>query len=119
MSTMPDPRPRVRADYRTIEGQFCPSCRWRTFSSVGHCAQCGTPMVATEFGPAGTVWSSTVVRVPVPGRVPPYAVGYVDFDNGPRVLCHLDAIETRPPVGARVAICGSTADGDVLVELTS
>jgi len=51
--------------------------------------------------------------------MPPYAVGYIDFDDGPRVLCHLDAIEERPPVGTRVAICGSTTDGDVLVELTS
>ena len=119
MSTTPDPRPRVRADHRTIEGQACTSCGWKTFGTVGRCAQCGTPLVAAEFGPAGTVWSSTVVRVPVPGRMPPYAVGYIDFDDGPRVLCHLDAIEERPPVGTRVAICGSTTDGDVLVELTS
>jgi uncharacterized OB-fold protein len=76
-------------------------------------------MLAAEFGPGGTLWSSTVVRVPVPGRTPPYAVGYVDFDNGPRVLCHLTAIDKRPAVGTRVTIFGSTPDGDVLVEVRS
>ena len=119
MSTTPDPRPRVQADHRTIEGQSCPSCSWTTFGTVGRCAECGASLVAAEFGPGGTIWSSTVVRVPVPGRTPPYAVGYVDIDDGPRVLCHLGATDERPPVGARVAISGSTADGDVLVEVVA
>jgi uncharacterized protein len=119
MSTTPDPRPRVQAAHRTIEGQSCPSCQWTTFGTVGRCAVCGSTLEASTFGPDGTLWSSTVVRVPVPGRTPPYAVGYVDLDAGPRVLCHLTTTDDRPPVGARVAICGSTADGDVLVEVTS
>jgi uncharacterized OB-fold protein len=118
MSTTPDPRPRVQADRRTVAGQSCPSCQWTTVGTIGRCAVCGTTLQATTFGPGGTLWSSTIVRVPVPGRTPPYAVGYVDLDAGPRVLCHLTA-DNRPPVGTRVAICGSTAEGDVLVEVAS
>lgn len=71
------------------------------------------------FGPGGIVWSSTVVRVPVPGRTPPYTVAYVDLDDGPRVLCHVDGLTNRPPVGHRVRLCGTTADGDLLVEIES
>ena len=76
------------------------------------------------FGPSGTVWSSTVVRVPVPGRTPPYGLAYVDLDNGPRVLAHVadtgtDAGTERVPPGTRVTIVGETLDGDVLVAVVS
>ena len=76
------------------------------------------------FGPSGTVWSSTVVRVPVPGRTPPYGLAYVDLDNGPRVLAHVadagtDTGTERVPPGTRVTIVGETLDGDVLVAVAS
>lgn len=80
------------------------------------------------FGPSGTVWSSTVVRVPVPGRTPPYGLAYVDLDNGPRVLAHVadpgtdtgtDPGTERVPPGTRVTIVGETLDGDVLVAVVS
>lgn len=119
MSTTPDPRPRLRDDRQTLEGRCCPSCGWSTTSSIDRCALCTDQLVDATFGPEGTVWSSTVVRVAVPGRTPPYAVGYIDLDDGPRVLCHFSDTETRAPVGSRVSICGSTNDGDVMVQVTS
>ena len=70
-------------------------------------------MTEAEFGPDGTVWSATVVRIPVPGRMPPYALAYVDLDDGPRVLAHAD---DAVPIGARVRLKEST-DGDVRVEV--
>jgi uncharacterized OB-fold protein len=54
-----------------------------------------------------------VVRVPVPGRTPPYALAYVDLDDGPRVLAHAD---DAVPIGARVRLAES-AQGDVRIEV--
>lgn len=75
-------------------------------------------MAPAAFGPAGTVWSSTVVRVPVPDRTPPYVMAYVDLDDGPRVLAHVAMAQgeaQRIPVGTRVELTASTDQGDVQV----
>jgi hypothetical protein len=69
------------------------------------------------FGPTGRVWSSTVVRIPVPGRTPPYTLAYVDIDEGPRVLAHLPSVSERVPVGARVRLSGPSASGDLVMEV--
>jgi len=70
-------------------------------------------MQPTEFGPDGTVWSSTVVRVAVPGRTPPYTLAYLDLDDGPRVLCRVEGCVARVPVGTVLRLSGTTDDGDV------
>jgi uncharacterized OB-fold protein len=64
----------------------------------------------------GTVWSATIVRIPVGDRIPPYHLAYVDLDNGPRVLVHA-ATETAEAIaiGTRVEVSGLTPSGDVLV----
>jgi uncharacterized OB-fold protein len=56
-----------------------------------------------------------VVRIPVPGRTPPYALAYVDLDDGPRVLAHAD---DPVDIGARVRLAASR-DGDVRVEVVA
>jgi uncharacterized OB-fold protein len=61
------------------------------------------------------------VRVPVPGRTPPYGLAYVDLDDGPRLLAHVhqpddDGADTaRLAPGTRVSLIGATDVGDVLV----
>ena len=131
MTTTPDPRPRVVHRDGTIEvtGTRCTSCRHPSLWSPPRCPNCGGTLLPASFGPTGTVWSSTVVRVPVPGRTPPYALAYVDLHDGPRVLVHVevaasadpagpsDAIVSRLKPGTAVVVRGSTADGDVLVGL--
>ena len=67
------------------------------------------------FGPGGTVWSSTVVRIPVAGREPPVALAYVDLDDGPRVLVHAPLAPDAPAVGSRVVLVAPTAAGDPAV----
>jgi uncharacterized OB-fold protein len=52
------------------------------------------------------------VRVPVPGRTPPYGLAYVDLDDGPRILAHAPG---TPDVGARVRLAPKTPDGDLAV----
>lgn len=73
-------------------------------------------MTEARFGPEGVVWSATVVRVPLPGRAPPYGLAYVDLDDGPRVLAHVQG-ETVP-IGARVRLRGVTRHGDPEVTTT-
>jgi uncharacterized OB-fold protein len=73
--------------------------------------------VPALFGPHGTVWSSTVLRIPLPGRQPPLALAYVDLDNGPRVLGHLaESAQRRLHAGHRVRVAGTTHEGDPLFE---
>jgi uncharacterized OB-fold protein len=72
-----------------------------------------------RFGPAGTVFASTVVRIRVGDRVPPYALAYVDLDDGPRILAHVSdepGQATPPDVGEHVLLCGVTSTGDPMVE---
>jgi uncharacterized OB-fold protein len=69
-------------------------------------------MGEAEFGAAGTVFSSTVVRIPVAEQSPPFSLLYVDLDDGPRLLGHgRDREEVYSP-GSRVALLGRTERGD-------
>jgi uncharacterized protein len=99
-----DPRPVVvagRAGEGLIDGRRCTACAEPTAFAWPACPACGGPVEPARFGPGGTVWSATVVRIPVADRTPPYALAYVDLDEGPRVLAHsADAL----PVGARVRV---------------
>ncbi len=80
------------------------------------CPDCGGEVTAAEFGPDGTVWSATVVRIQIPGRTPPYALVYVDLDDGPRVLAHHDGPDAAS-IGARVRLLESAPEGDLRVEV--
>lgn len=94
-----------------VVGARCTRCGHRVAFARPRCPACRGPVEAAEFGPGGTVWSSTVVRIPVPGREPPYALAYVDLDDGPRVLTHLDGT-AAPDVGTRVRLTASAPDPD-------
>ena len=113
-----DPRPRlveVEDVTARLAGVRCSSCGYAVAYARPLCPACGGSVVEELFGPTGTVWSSTVVRVPTPSRTPPYGLAYVDLDGGPRVLAH--AAGTEPmPVGARVRLLGLSPEGDVEVE---
>jgi uncharacterized protein len=118
----PDPRPVVE----DVDGEWllrgwrCTVCRHAIALPAPWCPRCRGPLADAGFGPAGTVWSATVVRVPLPGRTPPYALAYVDLDGradegaGPRILAHLADTESRLHVGDRVVVT-EPADGDVMV----
>lgn len=61
------------------------------------------------------MFAATVLRVPVPGREPPYALAYIDLDDGPRILAHVDDTTEALAPGRRVLVAGSTPQGDPLV----
>jgi len=114
--TVADPRPRIVVapdGTGRVAGVRCQACAEPVAYPWPACPECGGPVVAAEFGPDGVVWSATVVRIPVADRTPPYALAYVDLDDGPRVLAHLD--DVAPAVGARVRLRTDTPDPHVEV----
>lgn len=115
-----DPRPKLSNDSGkvTIAGVECLVCRYVAAFSRPLCPLCGGEVADRNFGPGATVWSSTVVRVPTPDRLPPYGLAYVDLDDGPRILAHVhDRREEPLHVGDRIVLRGLTDDGDPEVEV--
>jgi uncharacterized OB-fold protein len=74
-------------------------------------------LLVTDFGPLGTVWSSTIVHLDIAGIPAPYGLAYIDLDDGPRFLAHIDGAEEPLLVGDRVTISGINKRGDI--EVTS
>lgn len=111
-----DPRPRLAGNQ--VQGTRCAACGLAIAQEAPWCPRCGGVELKPEaFGPAGTVWASTVVHLPVGRRRPPFAIAYVDLDDGPRLLAHLSAPEVLP-AGAKVRIAGDD-NGDILAEAVS
>lgn len=73
-------------------------------------------MEPARFGPGGVVWASTVVRITVGDREPPYGLAYVNLDDGPRVLAHIAGTEPVA-VGTRVLVSEAGAGGPITVEV--
>jgi uncharacterized protein len=69
-----------------VVGVRCDVCRRPAAPATPRCAACGGTVVPSHFAAAGTVWASTVIHIEVGHRMPPYALAYVDLDDGPRVL---------------------------------
>lgn len=111
----PDPRPRVDdgADGPVVRGTRCAACGHPSLDPVARCPVCRGPSQDATFAGRGTVFSSTVLRIPVGGHEPPTALVYVDLDDGPRVLGHAPGDRVVPP-GTRVRLTGVTAQGDPL-----
>ena len=108
-----DPRPQIRG--QAVVGARCAACRYPTAPAAPWCPACQHgELIPAEFGPGGTVWSSTLVQIPVGRWKPPYALAYVDLDDGPRVMAHLEVAKLQP-VGSRVRIIGSDEGGDLIV----
>ncbi|ANH37607.1 hypothetical protein I601_1165 [Nocardioides dokdonensis FR1436] len=117
---MPDPRPQVdTSEGPLVVGVKCRSCRHPMATPRPVCAACGGQVEEAGFGPTGTVYASTVVRIAVGDRTPPYALAYVDLDDGPRILAHVAGAEvSAPAVESRVRLL-APRDGDVVVEVVA
>lgn len=114
-----DPRPRVEvSDQARVVGVACTTCGHPMPTPRPVCAACSGPVAEATFGPLGVVWSSTVVRIPVGERKPPYALAYVDLDDGPRILAHVLGEPVAAPVGSKVRLV-APVDGDVVVEVVA
>lgn len=118
---MTDPRPKV-VPYdggAAVLGVRCSDCGYPVAFERPACPACRGPVAEQRFGPGGTVFASTVVRIPVGDRTPPYALAYVDLDDGPRVLAACPPVPgsetTAVPVGSRVRLVGVCEHGDPVV----
>jgi uncharacterized protein len=100
-------------DDGAVLGDRCTACRYPAAQQgLPWCPVCYAPVEADRFAPTGTVWSSTVVAIPVGDRRPPFGLAYLDLDDGPRVLVHL-AEPAVLPAGTRLRITG-TDRGDLV-----
>ena len=110
-----DPRP--QATPVGLVGGRCATCGYPMLYRPPLCPYCGASTVErATFGPGGTVWSSTVLRIRVADRKPPAVLAYVDFDDGPRALVHVAGPADEPlRPGARVRLLGRDDRGDPLV----
>lgn len=110
----PDPRPRVvdGPDGPAVAGTRCLAGAHPSLDPVERCPVCGAASRTTVFARTGTVFSSTVLRIPVGDLEPPLALLYVDLDDGPRVLGHTGGEALVAP-GTRVELRGVTGRGDL------
>lgn len=115
-----DPRPVVvdGADGPLLVGIRCTRCGHPSATSPPRCARCGGETAEARFGPDGTVWATTTIHVASGVREAPYTLAYVDLDDGPRLLAH---VQDGPGLGLRVAerarLTGETAGGDPHVKV--
>ena len=113
-----DPRPRVAAcgGDHVVLGLRCTACGYPVAVEAPRCPDCRGPLAEAAFGPGGVVWAHTTLHISVAGREPGYTLAYVDLDDGPRILAHVEG--GAPKVGSRVRLAGPTPEGDPLVTLT-
>lgn len=99
-----------------MAGHRCQACARALLSPTSRCPACGGALVDELYGPAGTVWAATTVRVATPGRDHPYSLAYVDLDDGPRILLQIEPTGAAA-VGDRARLRASTDLGDPCAEL--
>lgn len=117
-----DPRPLVVDDggRHLLAGARCVACGHALALPLSRCTRCGGEVEPAHFGPAGTLWAVTVLHVPArPDDEVPYTLGYVDLDDGPRLLARVDDGAGEAHVGTRVALTASTAAGNPAVEVVA
>jgi len=115
-----DPRPRLAygSEGYAIVGTQCTDCGHPSVARAPRCPRCGGESSPAPFGPAGAIWSTTTIHVASGDLAAPYTLAYVDLDNGPRVLAHVqDGPAVVPRVAERVRLVGLTARGDPQVEV--
>lgn len=111
--SMPVPDPRPVWDDGAVLGVRCTDCGYPAAQrEIPWCPVCHGSIAPERFTAEGTVWSATVVRIPVGERRPPFALAYLDLDDGPRLLVHLDR-PSAPAIGARARVTG-TDHGDLV-----
>jgi len=75
----------------------CKSCGRVFFPKVVFCLDCFSELLEEiRLSRRGKLYSYTTGRMPSTHFQPPYAVGYVDMPEGPRVFAPLKMVETRP-----------------------
>lgn len=90
---------------RLVGGQ-CTSCSLKLYPRAAVCPQCWCKEVeAVDLAPRGKLYTYTMVYAGRPGWQTPYAISYVDLDDGVRVCAPLDLEGGEPPpIGSTVEL---------------
>ncbi len=104
---------------RLVAGR-CKGCGALSFPKAPVCTEClGQDMATTHLAHRGKLYSYSVVHQAPKGWDVPYALGYVDLEDGMRVLAHIEGdaagIGIDGPVALGVAKVGSDAQGAPLM----
>lgn len=83
-----DPRPTLVGG--SLVGARCTRCGHGFSPALEWCPRCLGGAAPTKFRGTGVVWAATLVHLPMGPRTCPWAVAYIDLDDGPRLLGHLD-----------------------------
>jgi len=107
-----------------LVGGRCASCSKVFFPRFNACPNCATRKSMTEvrLSRCGKLYSYSVIHVDTPGFKAPYAVGYVDLPEGPRVFGHLDGWQSGPipldtPVDIYAGPIGKDRDGVEMISV--
>ena len=85
----------VEKDNLHLVGSQCKKCGQNYFPSMGICPKCFAEgeMEKIMLSNMGKLYSFSIVYVGPKEFMPPYAVGYVDFPEGVRVLGQLTTVD--------------------------
>lgn len=96
---------------RDSEGPYliatrCGSCGFVALGERRSCPECWSTsgMEALQVGRRGRLYTRSVIHAAPAGYEGPYAVGYVDVDEGIRIFAHLETGENAPAIGDAVEL---------------
>lgn len=88
---IPDMLGGLRTNGLGLEGVICTQCGIADLQPSYGCRHCGADEVdPVTISPSCTLYAFTTVYV-ASGRTTPYTLGYVDLDDGPRLLTSIAA----------------------------
>jgi uncharacterized OB-fold protein len=96
----------MQMDPPRLLGSRCSACHTTTFPAREFCPACdtaGTPAVV-PLSTVGTIYSYTVVHQAPAGRKTPYALAYVDLEDGVRVMAQVDMNLDDLAIGTQVRV---------------
>ncbi len=98
----------------------CVACGALSFPHAEVCIVClSEDIKVSEMPNYGTLYSYSIVRVGQPKDKVPYAVGYIDLENGLRLFSHISdipALKIDLPVSIKVTSAGEAEDSAPLYQ---
>jgi len=87
-------------------GGRCKACGFVTLGVRDTCPECWArgSMTSLPIGRRGSVYTSTVVHQVPQGYDAPFAVGYVDIEDGVRVFAHVERVQAALKPGTKVRL---------------
>jgi uncharacterized OB-fold protein len=103
-----------------LAGGCCGACGALSFPRAQVCVECLSENIKiSAMSEYGVLYSYSIVRVGRPQDKVPYAVGYIDLENGIRLFSHFSdiaALEIDLPVSIKVKPAGESEDGAPLYQ---